>query len=106
MARASAAWSSNESSDVSLGAFPPREEADGTVGREFMGCLVKGRFKGLPHLTQGPGFGRPWFANINHLCLRCLLYLDRHTPTYELSQTPAASRRLFPSTKINCRTAA
>jgi hypothetical protein len=35
MARASAAWSSNESSDVSLGAFQSREEGDGTVGRQF-----------------------------------------------------------------------
>jgi hypothetical protein len=35
MARASAAWSSNESSDVSLGAFQSREEDDGTVGGEF-----------------------------------------------------------------------
>jgi hypothetical protein len=49
MARASTDWSSNESSDVSLGAFASREEDDGTVGRELMGSLVKGRFKGLPH---------------------------------------------------------
>jgi hypothetical protein len=45
MARASTAWSSNERSDVSLGAFASREEDNGTVGR----CLVKVASKGLPH---------------------------------------------------------
>lgn len=47
MACASTAWSSSESSDVSLGAFASREEDDGTVGRELMRCLRQGRFKGF-----------------------------------------------------------
>ena len=48
MARASTAWS-NESSDVSLGAFASREEDNGTVGKELVRCLVKVASKGLPH---------------------------------------------------------
>jgi hypothetical protein len=56
MACASTAWSSSESSDVSLKAFASREEDDGTVGRELMRCLRQGRFKRVCRImSQGTG---------------------------------------------------
>ena len=55
MARASAAWSSNESWRSRWGRSRLAKKMTKMVGREFMGCLIKGRFKGLPHRRRkGP----------------------------------------------------